>query len=164
MFPISSFSFFLTGSDISPLLLSFSLVTQFPKDVASCFVFFTPCLSDCHLDSHPLLSLFLVVATAVYQDSYGLFYIRLTFFQRWLQLSSWMPPHFLLLSSVLFPQGSCPKCDRQLCRDSVLTFFFFLTYRSFEDYIIFYLLVYREVWVLCSFPYSSCWSVLLAGS
>lgn len=74
------------------------------KGCASCFVSFTPCLSDCHLDSHPLLSLFLVVATAVYQDSYSLFYIRLTFFQRWLQLSSWLRPHILLLICPVFPR------------------------------------------------------------
>lgn len=142
MYVVFSLSFFLTGSDISPpLLLPFSFISQFPKDVASCFVSFPSSLSDCHLDSCPLLSLFLV-STTVYQDSYSLLYIRLTCFPVMASTQFLAATSFpASLVHTVFP-GLAPRVRHTALLRFGINFFFILTYRLFEDYIIFYLLVY----------------------
>ena len=88
-------------------------------------------------------------------------------FQRWLQLSSWLPLHILLLLSIPFFQGSYPKCDvTALLRFGIN--FFFLSFSFFYLQVVWRLHDFLSsslprVWVLYSFTYSSCWSVLLCG-
>ena len=97
------------------------------------------CLLDYHLDSCPFLSLsllqsFLLQVDVLSSDGFN----------------SVLGCHFISFFSCLyhFSRARTQSVTLRLCWDLVLTFSFFLfhffTYRWFEDYMIFYLLVYRE--------------------
>lgn len=82
---------------------------------------------------------------------YSLSYFRLTLFPAMVSTQLLAATSFpSSLIATVFP-GLVPK----VWRIGLLTFGinFFFTYRWFEEYVIFDLLVIRRVWVLCSFSY-----------
>lgn len=100
MSPSFCFSIFLAGPKIDPLSLTFSLLTQFPKGTPRFFCIFFP-LRPCHSRTATLIHArwgpLLIVTTAISRDSAAFYASGWRSFQRWLQISSYFHPHFLLL-------------------------------------------------------------------